>query len=78
MHGTDQQGFEGLGGLEDGKIDVTRRPGEHQDFGRGFYEKVCVRSFSQLGCAAYALKRHVTLFIRQLSQLDAFVQIALD
>jgi hypothetical protein len=37
MHGTEQKGFEGLGGLGEGKIDVTKAPGAHQDLGRGFY-----------------------------------------
>jgi hypothetical protein len=37
MHGTDQAGFEGVGGLGAGKIDVAHAAGAHQDFGRGFY-----------------------------------------
>jgi hypothetical protein len=36
-HGTDQRGFEGLGGIDDGRISVTRSSGEHQDFSQGFY-----------------------------------------
>ena len=36
-HGTEQKGFEGLGGLSEGRISVTHSAGEHQDFSRGFY-----------------------------------------
>jgi hypothetical protein len=37
MHGTEQKGFESLGGLQDGKINVANAAGEHQDLSRGFY-----------------------------------------
>jgi len=37
MHGTDQESFRQLGGLTEGRIDVARAGGAHQDFGRGFY-----------------------------------------
>jgi hypothetical protein len=36
-HGTEQRGFEGLGGLTGGRIDVAHAHGEQQDLGQGFY-----------------------------------------
>jgi hypothetical protein len=54
MHGTDQAGFEGLGGLEKGKIDVGHAGGAHQDFGRGFY-----LATDQATAEAYGVTRNV-------------------
>jgi hypothetical protein len=36
-HGTDEGGHQGLGGLEEGRIDVRRTGGADQDLGQGFY-----------------------------------------
>jgi hypothetical protein len=39
-HGTDNPSFKNMGGLGPGRIRVDQAPGEHQDFGRGFYVAV--------------------------------------
>ena len=54
MHGTDQAGFEGVGGLGKGKIDVAHAAGGHQDFGRGFY-----LATDQATAEAYGVARNV-------------------
>lgn len=39
-HGTDNAGFQNMGGLGPGRIRVDQSPGAHQDFGQGFYLSV--------------------------------------
>lgn len=36
-HGTDQSGYQRLGPLDEGRIDVAHAAGGHQDLGQGFY-----------------------------------------
>jgi hypothetical protein len=36
-HGTDQTGYQGLGPLDEARIDVAHAGGAHQDLGQGFY-----------------------------------------
>jgi len=48
-HGTDQGGYQGVGGLDGGLIDVTHSPGGHQDLGQGFYATLETETASVYG-----------------------------
>jgi hypothetical protein len=37
FHGTEQGGYQGIGPLDTGRIDVAHARGDHQDLGQGFY-----------------------------------------
>ncbi|MGW0703050.1 hypothetical protein ACWD0A_27800 [Streptomyces sp. NPDC002867] len=51
-HGTDQTGYQGIGPLDRGRIDVTHAAGAHQDLGQGFY-----LTLEQDTGAVYGLRR---------------------
>jgi hypothetical protein len=78
-HGTDQTGYEGLGSLDKGRIDVTHASGGHQDLGQGFYLALDGET-----AAVYAMRRggqrgggrqHVLTFEVPASDLGIIVDI---
>ncbi|MBD2514979.1 hypothetical protein H6G93_08135 [Nostoc sp. FACHB-973] len=78
-HGTDQTGFEGLGGLDDGRISVTRSAGEHQDFSQGFYlsEDISVAESSARlrGGQRGGRMQHVMRYDLRLEDLGVIVDV---
>lgn len=79
-HGTDVAGAEALVGPEGARIDVTFKPGTHQDLGRGFYATLdhptavgyAVRRAAQRGAATAG---RVVTFEVQRSDLGVVVDV---
>jgi WXG100 family type VII secretion target len=78
-HGTNQAGFEGVGGVGKGKIDVRFSPGEHQDFGQGFYlsQDVSVAESAAMSRSRGGMQ-HVLQFDVAESELGKIVDIRRD
>src|SRR5262245_769432 len=76
MHGTGQQGLEGIGAVGVGRIDVKHALGESRDLGRGFYlstDRAIAEDFAKL--RGHGELQHVLSFEVSVKDLGKVVDI---